>query len=87
MTSGVYDIHRRGAKAAERKVFCLVAETPTRQNRSTLRVIKKVVNYRCEIAGNRLFFAFRPLNGKQNKKLSLRSLRLCGEHMQMRGSP
>jgi hypothetical protein len=31
------------------------------------------------LAGGRLFFAFRPLNGKQNKKLSLRSLRLCGE--------
>ena len=30
-------------------------------------------------AGGRLFFAFRPLNGKQNKKLALRSLRLCGE--------
>jgi hypothetical protein len=45
---------------------------------------KKVLNYRCEIAGNRLFFAFRPLNGKQNKKLSLR---LCGEYIQMKGSP
>ena len=31
------------------------------------------------LAGGRLFFAFRHLNGKQNKKFSLRSLRLCGE--------
>jgi hypothetical protein len=28
------------------------------------------------LAGGRLFFAFRPLNGKQNKKVSLRTLRL-----------
>jgi hypothetical protein len=32
-----------------------------------------------ELAETRLFFAFRPLNGKQNKKPSLRPLRLCGE--------
>jgi hypothetical protein len=32
-----------------------------------------------EHAGGRLSFAFRPLNGKQNKKVSLRTLRLCGE--------
>ena len=29
---------------------------------------------------SRFFFAFRPLNGKQNKKISLRPLRLCGEY-------
>ena len=27
----------------------------------------------------RLFFAFRPLNGKQKEKISLRTLSLCGE--------
>ena len=31
----------------------------------------------------RLFFAFRPLNGKQKEKMSLRALRLCGEQNQI----
>jgi hypothetical protein len=31
------------------------------------------------LAGGRLFFVFRPLNGKQNINHSLRPLRLCGE--------
>jgi hypothetical protein len=33
------------------------------------------------LAEDRLFFAFRPLNGKQKVIKSLRTLRLCGEHI------
>ena len=32
-------------------------------------------------AAGRLFFAFRLLNGKQNKKFSLRTLRFYGEQL------
>ena len=71
--------HRRDAEVAERKFLCLVAETPTRQNSSALRAIKiTIINvtsetipvggFICiEFAEGRLFFAFRPLNGKQKE--------------------
>jgi hypothetical protein len=36
-----------------------------------------------ELAEGRLFFAFRSLNGKQNKKSSLRPLRLRGEQFSL----
>jgi hypothetical protein len=34
----LFVFYRKDAKSAERKFLCLVAETPTRQNFSTLRV-------------------------------------------------
>jgi hypothetical protein len=46
-------IHRRDAEIAEGKFLCLVAERATRQNSSTLRVIKKF-NFRIIILANNL---------------------------------
>jgi hypothetical protein len=68
-------------RAQRKKYFFLAAERTARKKLPHFGNLAQMnrTNHRRKDPCGRLFLICRPLNGKSKEKISLRSLRLCGE--------